>query len=165
MKTKTIIPIIVVLIFAIAGPVVWYVTHSRQEHVEIVGKLTLGFVGGESAAALYTADELHLFAGNGINVTLRPFGTGLASYEAMLRGEVDVSGPTEYVIVGGVFRREKIQAISTIVKVDVQTIIGRKDRGIEKGIRSCGKKDRHCPIYDFGVLFRQVSRLARHEHK
>ena len=84
-KTKTIIPIIVILIFAIAGPVVWYVTHSGQEHVEIVGKLALGFVGGESAAALYIADELHLFAGSGINVTLRPFGTGLASYEAMLK--------------------------------------------------------------------------------
>ncbi len=63
-----------------------------------------------------------------------------ASYQAMLKGEVDVSGPTEYVIVGGAFRNEKIQAVSTIVKADLLSIIGRKDHGIEKVSDLAGKR-------------------------
>jgi ABC-type nitrate/sulfonate/bicarbonate transport system substrate-binding protein len=95
MKNKEKIIAIVVALIAIA--VAFYIYNSKQEHAKIVGSVNLGFSGGESASALYIADELHLFADNGINVTLRPFGTGLASYNAMLKGEVDVSGPTEYV--------------------------------------------------------------------
>ena len=57
----------------------------------------------------------------------------------MLKGEVDVSGPTEYVIVGGAFRDEKIQIVSTIVKADFISIIGRKDHGIEKVSDLAGK--------------------------
>ncbi len=139
-RTKTTVAIIVILIFAIAGPVGLYVYNSKKGHAEVVGSVTLGFSGGEAASALYIADELNFFAGNGMKVKLRPFGTGLASYNAMLKGEVDVSGPTEYVIAGGVFRREKIHAISTIVKVDVLSVIGRKDHGIEKVSDLAGKR-------------------------
>ena len=138
MKNREKIIAIVVVIIALA--VALYIYNSKREHAKIVGLITLGFSGGESASALYIADEFHLFADNGINVTLRSFGTGLASYNAMLKGEVDVSGPTEYVVAGGVFRHEKIHAISTIVKVDVFSIIGRKDHGIKKVSDLAGKK-------------------------
>ncbi len=139
-KKKSLAAIIVLLMLAIAGPVAWHVYHSGQKQEEIVGTLTLGFGEGEAASAIYIADKLNFFAANGVKVTLRPFEVALASYQAMLKGEVDVSGPTEYVIVGGAFRNEKISAVSTIVKADLLSIIGRKDHGIEKVSDLAGKR-------------------------
>ena len=136
-RTKTII-VIVVVVIAIA--VALYVHDSRQEQAKIVGSINLGFAGGEYAAAIYIADERGFFVGNGINVTLRPFETGLASYKAMLRGEVDISEPTEYVVVGGALRHEKIHVISTFVKNDVYFILAGKDRGIKKASDLAGKR-------------------------
>ncbi|MDD5169935.1 MAG: NrtA/SsuA/CpmA family ABC transporter substrate-binding protein [Syntrophales bacterium] len=137
---KIIIAIGIILIFAIAGLVELYVYNSERKQVKIAGSVNLGFVGGESASALYIADELGIFTGSGINVVLHPFEAGLDSYNAMLKGEVDVSGPTEYVIAGGVFRRERIRVISTIVKVDVISIMGRKDHGIDNPSDLAGKR-------------------------
>ena len=140
MKKRSIAAIVVILMLVIAGLVAWYVTHSGRKQVEIAGIVTLGFVEGEAASAIYIADKLNFFATNGVKVTLRPFGVGLASYNAMLKGEIDVSGPTEYAIVGGAFRQEKIQIVSTIVKADLISIIGRKDHGIEKVPDLAGKR-------------------------
>ena len=92
-KKKPVAVIIVILMLSMAGSVAWYVTHGRSKHVEIVGSVTLGFVKGEAASAIYVAEKLNFFAANGIKVALRPFEVGLASYQAMLKGEVDVSGP------------------------------------------------------------------------
>ena len=92
-KKKSVAAIIVISMLAIVGLVAWYVIHSGQKRMEIVGSITLGFVEGEAASGLYVADKLNFFAANGIKVALRPFEVGLASYQAMLKGEVDVSGP------------------------------------------------------------------------
>lgn len=132
--TAMVVAVLIVIAIAL------YIYNSKQGRAKIVGSVALGFSGGEYASAIYIADELHLFADNGINVTLHPFGTGLASYNAMLKGEVDVSGPTEYVVAGAVLRHEKIRVISTIVKIDVFSVIGRKDRGIKKVSDLAGKR-------------------------
>lgn len=139
-KTKTIIAVIVILIFAIAGPVVWYVLHAEREHVAAVGSVTVGISNTEVAWVLYIADELRLFTGNGVKVTLRSFESGLDAYKTMLNGGVDVSSPTEYVVVGGVFRHEKTQIIATVAKADFFHIIGRRDHGIEKAADLAGKR-------------------------
>jgi NitT/TauT family transport system substrate-binding protein len=139
-KKKSIAAIIVVLMLAIAGTAAWYAHHSGQKQAQIVGSITLGFAGGEAASAIYIADTLNFFAAKGLEVTLYPFEVGMASYQAMLKGEVDISGPTEYVIVGGAFRNEKIRAVAAIVKADLISIIGRKDHGIEKVSDLAGKR-------------------------
>lgn len=131
---------IIAVVVVIAIAVAFYIYNSKQGRAKIVGSINLGFAGGEYAAAIYIADERGFFTGNGINIQLRPFETGLASYKAMLRGEVDVSGPTEYVVAGGVLRHEKIRAIATIVKNDVYFILGSKDRGITKASDLAGKR-------------------------
>ena len=139
-KKRSIAAIVVILMLVIAGLVAWYVTHSGRKQVEIAGPVTLGFVEGEAASAIYIADKLNFFSANGVKVTLRPFGMGLDSYKAMLKGEIDVSGPTEYPIVVGAFRGEKIQIVSSIVKAELISIIGRKDQGIEKVSDLTGKR-------------------------
>jgi ABC-type nitrate/sulfonate/bicarbonate transport system substrate-binding protein len=139
-KKKSAASIIGILMLVIAGTVVWHVYHSGQKQVKIVGSITLGFTEGEAASAIYVADKLNFFAAKGLKVTLRPFGLGMASYQAMLKGEVDIGGPTEYVIVGAAFRNEKVNIVSSIVKADLISIIGRKDHGIKKVSDLDGKR-------------------------
>jgi NitT/TauT family transport system substrate-binding protein len=58
----------------------------------------------------------------------------------MVKGEVDVSAPAEFVVVSGALRHDKIQILSTSVKCDFFSIIGRKDRGIGKVSDLAGKR-------------------------
>ncbi len=139
-KTKTNIAVIVILIFAIAGLVAWHVYRAKRERMAAVGSITVGISNTEVAWVFYIADEIGFFIDNGVNVTLRSFESGLDAYKAMLNGEVDVSSPTEYVVVGGVFRHEKTPIIATIVKADFFHIVGRKDRGIGKAVDLAGKR-------------------------
>lgn len=140
MKTKTIIVIVVILIIAAAAMVAVYIYRSSQGNIESADSIRLGFVGGEAAVEIYVADEIGFFTANGIKVTLHPFETGLAAYNAMLDGKLDIAGPTEYVIAGAVLRREKIKAIAAVVTADLFSILGRKDHGIEKVTNLAGKR-------------------------
>ena len=141
MKKKIVVSgFIVVAVVSLVITGAWYVYTSEQKPVEIVGSIDLGFVAGEGASGIYVADELDLFAANGINVTLHPVVVGLDWYKAMLKGEIDISGPTEYVVVGGGLRHEEVSIISSIVNVDLHTIIGRRDHGIETASDLSGKR-------------------------
>jgi ABC-type nitrate/sulfonate/bicarbonate transport system substrate-binding protein len=102
--------------------------------------VNLGHTEGEVASSLYIADELGLFAAKGLNVALHSYPNGLASYNAMLQGKEDISAPSEYVIVDGALRHDKVHAISIIVKTDFVSIIGRKDHGIGNILDLAGKR-------------------------
>jgi NitT/TauT family transport system substrate-binding protein len=140
MKKKTINAILVISILAIAASIVQHVYNSQQKTTDIAGSCTLGIANTESSWGIFIADELKLFAANGLNVTLRPFETGLAAYNAMLKGDVDVSVPAEFVVVGGALKQNKIRIIATLVKSDFFTIVVRKDQGIEKVSDLSGKR-------------------------
>jgi ABC-type nitrate/sulfonate/bicarbonate transport system substrate-binding protein len=140
MKIKTTAAISIVLILAIAAAVALYTYNSKREGTKIVGSVILGLAKTEADVVVYIADELGFFSGNGLNVTLRPFETGLASYKAMLKGDVDVSIPAEFVVVGGSFKESKIRIISTTGKADFFTIAGRRDHGISKASDLAGKR-------------------------
>ena len=140
LRRKTVIAVIVVLILAIAGFAALYVYKAKQEKIKIAGSFTLGTANTEVSWGIFIADELKFFAESGLNVTLRPFETGLAAYTAMLQGDVDVSLPSEFVIVGGAVRQNKIRVISTIVKADFFTLTGRRDHGVAKASDLAGKR-------------------------
>jgi ABC-type nitrate/sulfonate/bicarbonate transport system substrate-binding protein len=108
-----------------------------QARLELVN---LGHTEGEVASSLFIADELGLFAANGLNVALHSYPNGLASYNAMLQGKEDISVPSEYVIVDGVLRHDKVHAISIIVKTDFVSIIGMKDHGVGNVSDLAGKR-------------------------
>ncbi len=140
MKTRKIMTIAVILILIMVGIAALSINNSKQENIKIVGSITLGIANTEANAGIYIADELGFFTANGINAILRPLETGLASYNAMIKGEVDVSIPTEFIVARGAFRHNKIHILSTVVKGDFFSVIGRKDHGIEKVSDLAGKR-------------------------
>jgi NitT/TauT family transport system substrate-binding protein len=95
----------------------------------------------EPCIPVFVAQDRQFFAANGLDVTINYYGNGLDQVDAMLRGEVDMSGPSaEYVLVGKAFQKQRIRAIGNIDQAENAFIVARKDRGIESVADLKGKK-------------------------
>ncbi len=93
--------------------------------------IRLGSLALETSSLILIAEDQRFFTGNGLDVSIQYYDTGLGTVNALLNSEVDIAGPAaEYVLVGKLFSNEKIRTIGSIDKVDYQSIIGRRDCGI-----------------------------------
>lgn len=115
--------------------------HPRQNPAEKTESITIGYSPFEHAALLWIAEDQHFFSGNGLNVTMRKYDTGVGSLDGMLKGEADITaGVTEFPMVGRAFKKAGVRLISTISKLEQIYLVGRKDRGIESISDLKGKK-------------------------
>jgi NitT/TauT family transport system substrate-binding protein len=95
----------------------------------------------EPCIPVFIAEERQYFAGNSLDVTIKYYSNGLDQVDAILKGEVDMSGPAaEYVLVGKAFQKQKIRAIGNIDQAENAFIVARKDSGIESIADLKGKK-------------------------
>ena len=114
---------------------------SCSSSTEQMPSIVVAYAPFESIALLTIADEQNLFKGNGLNVTLRKYDTGVGALDGMLNGEADMAvGANEFPLVGKAFKKEGICTIGSIAKSDFIYLIGRKDRGIENVSDLKGKK-------------------------
>src|SRR5512140_1180602 len=108
---------------------------------EQMPSIVIAYAPFESIALLTIADEQNLFKGNGLNVTLRKYNTGVGALDGMLDGEADMAvGANEFPLVGKALKREGVCTIGSIAKSDFIYLIGRKDRGIKNVSDLNGKK-------------------------
>jgi NitT/TauT family transport system substrate-binding protein len=98
---------------------------------ETAESITLGILPSETNALILIADEKGFFADNGLNVTIKYYDTGVAAIKDMGNDNVNISVTTEYPIVAEAFEKEKISVIGIIDKSQANSLIGRRDRGIE----------------------------------
>ena len=129
MKNKKIACIAVVAVVIMLSGAFFFL-NSHQGSPGNLEPVTIGVARFESSALFYIAQDQHFFADNGINVTTRDYETGRASLNDMLNGNVDLSTPSDFVIVGEALASKNISIVATFDKVDFMYIIGRKDRGI-----------------------------------
>jgi NitT/TauT family transport system substrate-binding protein len=112
-------------------------------HTACTGKresLSIGTAPLESSALIFIADHQALFAGNGIDVTVRDYDTGAASLDGLVKREVDLAVPAEYALVGKAFNKDKIRALASIDKAQYFNLVARQDQGIASITDLKGKK-------------------------
>lgn len=119
---------------------VWYAANSGEAPEVEAEPVTIGAAVLESNGLIYIAQEQGYFAGNGLNVTLKTYDTGMAAVTGMLRGETDMAQAAEFALVEKSFGGEKIRVICTTDKGEYIYIIGRKDAGIHNLADLRGKK-------------------------
>lgn len=102
--------------------------------------IRIGSSFNEPDALLYIADEQNLFAANGLNIQLMEYTTGLAAANAMLKGEVDLSTASDFVIAGKAMEKQRILDMGTIAEFQNEYVIGRMDKGIHDISELAGKK-------------------------
>lgn len=128
------------VVIALTGLSIWYVYSYVHKQTKIVGSVTLGVPTGEFSSSFYIAEKRGFFTDNGLNVKLLPFETGADSYNALQKDNVDVSVQTEFIAIASMFKHEKVHIISTFVKFNLISIIGRRDHGITKESDLAGKR-------------------------
>jgi NitT/TauT family transport system substrate-binding protein len=141
MKRIVIAAIMVIVAIVLVGSGVWYLQGSHKSYAGEPEPISIGVPKMiDSSALIFIADDQHFFADNGLNVTIKEYDAGLYAVDDMLNGSNDIAVATEFVLVGKVFKGEKVSSIGSIAKYQSHYLIGRKDRGIEKVTDLKGKK-------------------------
>ena len=141
-KSRAWIWILAVIIasgFAVGG----YFLLSQQQLKKYTGpveKITLAAYFGETAALVYIAQEQGYFEENGLEVTIKDYGSGKAAADALIDGEVDISTSAGFVFVSNSFDHTDLRVFGTVATEEVKELVGRKDKGIAAIDDLIGKK-------------------------
>ena len=137
---KTMIAAIVVAAAVAAVLGVWFLREPPNRYTGKVAVINIGTVPVAVAALIYIAEDRRFFAANGLTVNIKDYPTGVATTDALLRGDADVSWVAEFPFVSRAFAKEKISIIATVGRFSEQVFFGRKDRGIKTAFDLKGKK-------------------------
>jgi NitT/TauT family transport system substrate-binding protein len=120
--------IAIVSILVLAGALV---SCSREDTPKKTESIRLGTVLLEPSLPVFIAESQGFFRKNGLKVTIEYYDVGMRAADGVEKSEVDLATPVaEYVLVGKIFAKKRIQAIASIDEVDYAYVVGRKDRGI-----------------------------------
>jgi ABC-type nitrate/sulfonate/bicarbonate transport system substrate-binding protein len=131
---RKIISLILILSFSLL------VVGCSQEQVEF-DKVTLGAETSLLTAAVWVAEDQGYFQEQGLDLTIKEFDSGKASFNDMLNGGVDISTVAPTPIMFNSFKRQDFSIFATFVdsNEDVK-VITRKDVGINSAADLKGKK-------------------------
>jgi NitT/TauT family transport system substrate-binding protein len=119
-----------IALMALAGVGTWFFTSSQESYSGPSEQIVLGGLVNDANTMIFTAEDQHFFAANGINFTFRTYDTGLATIDDLLKGKVDIAGAAEYPVVAKAFQKDNISIIASMSKSDIVYLVGRIDRGI-----------------------------------
>ena len=132
--------IMIVAVLAMAGLGAWYLTSQPSTYSGTPESITIGLSNYEHFALIYVAEDQAYFSKNGLNVTVRNYETVTDATKGLENNEVDISVPTEYVVLLGAFKKENISVIGCIDKFQAVFVVGRKDHDIVNITDLKGKK-------------------------
>lgn len=110
---------------------------QRQSSSE---KITLGVSLGDYDKLVFVADKEGYFAEEGLEVELRQYDTGLFAMEDLIAGGVDVVTAEDFLVAQYAFEHQNFDTLATIALTNNESIIARKDKGIQKSADLRGKK-------------------------
>jgi len=116
-------------------------THKPGAPTGNAEKGRLGISKSFLSIPVYIAQNQGYFENEGLDITIKEYGSGKAATESMFNGEVDISTVADMPVVLNSFSREDFCIISTFTSsYDFVKIIARKDTGIRTGADLKGKK-------------------------
>ncbi len=102
--------------------------------------LTLGVYPSEYNSLVYIAVDKGYFTANGLKVTLKNYTSGSVAIDGLLKGEVDISTGSEFVIARNVMLNANITALGSLSKYLNVYLVARTDRDINTPNDLVGKK-------------------------
>jgi len=102
--------------------------------------INFGAIPSGSAAFIYIAQDRRFFEANDLGVNVKDYATGVATIDALLKGDVDIAWAAEFPFIRKAFAKEKISIIAVLSRFSDQYLFGRKDRGVENISDLKGKK-------------------------
>jgi ABC-type nitrate/sulfonate/bicarbonate transport system substrate-binding protein len=129
LKKEYVVDIAGVLIFLLIGSSMGYL-YTVAPRPGPWENVTVGNVPVESFAILYVAVAEQFFYVNNLNVTIQDYSTGATAVDALIRGDIDVAGSSEYVVSVNAVQQRNISIIISVADSQFVDLIARNDRGI-----------------------------------
>ena len=141
MSKKTLIGIVIVVIVVALGiSLYWAFQTEPEEYTGPVEKITLAAYAGDTGALVYIAEDRGYFEKNGLEVTIKDYGSGKAAADALIDGEADISTSAGFVFVSNSFNYADLRVLGTVATEEVKELVARKDKGIAAIDDLIGKK-------------------------
>lgn len=128
-KRYIIISVVAILVIAIVLSSFVYI-NSQKPSAKSTQSITLGVIPLELNSLIYVANSQHYFASNGLNVTFKSYGSGLASMQGMLNGQASIAFAAEFVVAEQALANQSFYTFGSIAKYNIYNIVARTDRGI-----------------------------------
>ncbi|MDH3974073.1 MAG: NrtA/SsuA/CpmA family ABC transporter substrate-binding protein [Deltaproteobacteria bacterium] len=129
-KTVAVAILIITVIVTVTG--ILYLRPAEQPQIAEPEKLTLGVEKSLLPSAVWVARHNGYFKKEGIDISIKEFDSGKASFNAMLNNEgIHISTVAPTPIMFNSFKRKDFSIFATFVhSVDDVKIIARKDKGV-----------------------------------
>ena len=139
---KTWIWILAVVLVIGSGIGSYFLLNQEQQgkYTGPVEKITVAAFEGGASAPIYIAEGQGFFENNGLDVTIKGYGSGKACADALIAGEADISTSSDAVLVGNSFDNPDLEILGTVAIIKANGLIARKDRGINSPKDLVGKK-------------------------
>lgn len=137
---KPIAVISIIALITLAGIGAWYLTSSSKSYSGPTESIALGGLVSDANIMLYTAEDQHFFAENGVNLTIKTYDTGLETINDLLDKKLDIAGSAEYPFVAKAFEKDNISIIASISKSYIVYFVGLTSRGIRNVSDLKGKR-------------------------
>jgi NitT/TauT family transport system substrate-binding protein len=130
------VAVTVMVAMAVAG-----CTQGRPEkYTGPVEKITVAAAAYLTGALVYVAEDQGYFEENGLEVTIKDYGSGKAAADALLAGKADISTSADFVFVSNSFDHADLRVFGTVATAQVKELVARKDKGITTTDDLIGKK-------------------------
>lgn len=139
-KMRKLIVIVIILIITGAGTGIWFAARSPEKYRGSVKRVRLGVNPEDISSLILIAENKGYFIDNNLDVTFKEYEAGPIAINALTSGKVDIATAAEFVMVNKSFNHDDLRVIAMIAKGDKISIIGRKDRGIERPSQLKGKR-------------------------
>jgi NitT/TauT family transport system substrate-binding protein len=130
---------VVVIILAVGG-YFWLSQEKPEKYTGPVEKITVAAAEYLTGALIYVAEDQGFFEENGLDVTIKGYGSGKACAGALINGEVDISTSAGFVFVSNSCDHTELRVFGTVATAQVKELVARKDKGITTIDDLVGKK-------------------------
>jgi len=125
------IPIVLLLVLGTVG--LLFYLNLQGGYLGKFESITIGNAQSfECDTLVYLAQDQDFLVQNGLNVSIMNYTSGMAAVNDLLKGSIDIAATAEFPLVRHALNGENISALTCIGKFQLQDLIGRKDRGIER---------------------------------
>lgn len=107
-----------------------FVFLGLQQTADDLESVTFGTLPNEAQSLIYIAENQQFFKDSGLNVTIKPYMSGLTAVRGVTNGEVDVAVATEFIVVAEALNNQSITTFASISKSYNFFVVARADQGI-----------------------------------
>ena len=132
MPKQTVIAIVTAVVVIGLGIGIWSIQKRAPKYTGPVEKVTIGIGVAPLSLLVWVAKDEGYFVDNGLNAEIKEYGSGKAAVADLIDNQVDMATITEFGLMSKSFNNPDLRIVSSITTASINSLIARRDKGIEK---------------------------------